>query len=164
MIKTRSIPGQQQVWIYLLSFLFLGVNLFLISRDIYYLSVLPVLLIFIAAAFTSLDKILLAVVFFTPLSVELDEIIPDIAFNLFLPTEPLLVGIFFLFFFKLLLDGKIDRRILTHPVTIVIYFYLFWMLLTSLTSTMPLVSLKYFLSRFWYIVGFYFIGIHLFAQ
>lgn len=164
MTKNKPIPGQQQVWIYLLGFLFLGVNLFLISRDIYYLSVLPVLLIFIAAAFISLDKILLAVVFFTPLSVELDEIIPDIAFNLFLPTEPLLVGIFFLFFFKLLLDGKIDRRILTHPVTIVIYFYLFWMLLTSLTSTMPLVSLKYFLSRFWYIVGFYFIGIHLFAQ
>jgi len=38
------------------------------------------------------------------------------------------------------------------------------MLITSLTSTMPIVSLKFFLSRIWFIVGFYFLTSKLFES
>ena len=45
-----------------------------------------------------------------------------------------------------------------HPISYIIYFSLFWMLLTSFTSEMPIVSLKYLLSRLWFVVPFYFIA------
>jgi putative inorganic carbon (hco3(-)) transporter len=43
-------------------------------------------------------------------------------------------------------------------------FYLFWMLVTSITSTMPLVSFKFLLVKIWFITGFYFLGIKLFEN
>ena len=42
-------------------------------------------------------------------------------------------------------------RILNHPVTYAILFYLFWILVTSVTSSMPLVSFKFLLARIWFI-------------
>jgi O-antigen ligase len=51
-----------------------------------------------------------------------------------------------------------------HPVTLAICFSLFWILLTSFTSTMPIVSLKFFLSRIWFIVGFYLVTAKLFES
>jgi O-antigen ligase len=83
---------------------------------------------------------------------------------MFLPTEPLLFGILLIFIMKCFANGKFDRDILTHPISLAIYFSLFWMLVTSLTSTMPLVSLKYLLSRIWFIVGFYLLTAKLFES
>ena len=60
--------------------------------------------------------------------------------------------------------GKFDRDIMRHPVTLAIYFSLFWILLTSLTSTMPIVSIKFFLSRLWFVVGFYLITTKIFES
>jgi O-antigen ligase len=65
---------------------------------------------------------------------------------------------------KYLLLGQFDRAIMRHPVTLAIYFSLFWILVTSLTSTMPIVSLKFLLSRIWFIVGFYLITAKLFES
>ncbi len=149
---------------YLTSFLFIAINLVFIAYDFYYFAFLPVVLLFVFAAFVSLDKILLAVVFFTPLSVPLDYFFKGIPVNLSLPTEPLLFGILFLFIFKLLLDGNFDRKILLHPVSIAIYIHLFWIFITSLTSTMPMVSFKFLLSRLWFVVGGYFLFIQVFKN
>jgi len=67
-----------------------------------------------------------------------------------------------IFIMKYCAAGKFDHDIMRHPVTLAIYLSLFWILLTSLTSTMPVVSLKFFLSRIWFIVGFYLITTKLF--
>ncbi|PLX14529.1 MAG: hypothetical protein C0597_09875 [Marinilabiliales bacterium] len=130
----------------------------------YYIAFFPVLLIFILASITSLDKVILSIVFFTPLSIQLDYIIPDIPVNLYLPTEPLLIGVLFLFIFKLLLDGKFDKKITMHPVSIVIYIHLIWLIFSSITSTMPGVSFKFFLSRSWFIVALYFVATQVFKN
>ena len=63
--------------------------------------------------------------------------------------------------FKLIFEGGFDRKITRHPVTLAILFMLGWMVLTSLTSTMPLVSLKYTIARLWFIVAFYFVASHI---
>jgi O-antigen ligase len=83
---------------------------------------------------------------------------------MFLPTEPLLFGILLIFIMKYFLEGQFDRDIMRHPVTIAIYFSLFWILVTSFTSTMPIVSLKFLLSRIWFIAGFYLITAKLFES
>ncbi|MFO7843817.1 MAG: O-antigen ligase family protein [Bacteroidales bacterium] len=156
--------SKNKILFYAVSFLFVAVNLFFIAQDIYYIAFLPVILLFIFAGFVSLDKVLLAVVFFTPLSVRLDDIIPSIPFNLYLPTEPLLIGILFLFICKLLLDGYFDKKILAHPLSIAIYINLGWILLTSFTSTLPVVSFKFFLSRIWFVIPMYFLATQLFKN
>jgi O-antigen ligase len=149
---------------FLISFLFIALNLVFIAHDFYYAAFLPVLILFLFTAIVSIDKIFLLVVFFTPLSVRLDEFIPGIPVNLSLPTEPLLAGILVLFIFKLLLDGKFDKKILLHPVSIAIFINLTWIFITSITSTMPGVSFKFFLSRLWFVVGAYFLATHIFSN
>ncbi|MGM0503990.1 MAG: O-antigen ligase family protein [Bacteroidota bacterium] len=156
--------SKNKILFYAVSILFVAVNLFFIAQDIYYIAFLPVILLFVFAGFVSLDKVLLAVVFFTPLSVRLDDIIPSIPFNLYLPTEPLLIGILFLFICKLLLDGYFDKKILAHPLSIAIYINLGWILLTSFTSTLPVVSFKFFLSRIWFVIPMYFLATQLFKN
>ncbi|MFC2103851.1 O-antigen ligase family protein [Bacteroidota bacterium] len=155
---------KNKILFYSISLLFVAVNILFLAYDIYYISFLPILLIFLLASLISLDKVLLAIVFFTPLSIRLDYIIPDIPVNLYLPTEPLLLGTLFLFIFKLLLDGKFDRKILLHPVSITIYINLFWIFLTSFTSTMPFASFKFLLSRLWFVVAMYFLATQVFKQ
>jgi len=159
-LRTRK----NKILFYAISILFVAVNLFFIAQDIYYIAFLPVILLFIFAGFFSLDKVLLAIVFFTPLSVRLDDIFPAIPVNLYLPTEPLLIGILFLFICKLLLDGYFDKKILVHPLSIAIYINLGWIFLTSFTSTMPLVSFKFFLSRIWFVIPMYFLATQLFKK
>ncbi len=127
-------------------------------------SVLPVVLAMVLVAIFSLDTLLLLVTFFTPLSLPLHDLIPGLSFDMFLPTEPLMVGILVLFLFKLAEQKQFDRDILKHPVSLALYFYLGWMLLTSITSTMPVVSIKFWVSKLWFIVAFYFLGILLFRD
>jgi len=127
-------------------------------------AVLPLILTIVFLAFCKLDWLLLLITFCTPLSLPLSELYPDLPFDMFLPTEPLLFGILILFLFKLIETRGPDRQITRHPVSLVIYFYLFWILVTSLTSTMPVVSLKFLLSKIWFIAAFYFLGIYLFRD
>ncbi len=128
------------------------------------INVLPVALAIVLLAVFALDKLLYLVVFFTPLSIPLSELVHGLGVNMFLPTEPLLFGILLIFILKCFANGTFDRDILTHPISLAIYFGLFWMLVTSLTSTMPLVSLKFLLSRIWFIVGFYLLTAKLFES
>ncbi len=124
---------------------------------------LPAVLLVILLAFYQLDRLLLLITFLTPLSVPLSEI-SQLPFDMFLPTEPLLFGVLILFLFKLIDKQPFDRAIIRHPVTLTIYFYLGWMFLSSLTSIMPIVSLKYWLSKVWFVAAFYFLGIYLFRD
>lgn len=151
-------------WFYLISLLFIAINLVFVAYEVYYIAFLPLILLFVFASFVALDKILMVIVFFTPLSVQLKDFLPGITFNVSIPTEPLLFGVLILFVFKLLIDGKIDKNIVLHPVSMAISFYLFWILITSLTSTIPLVSIKFFLSKLWFIVSMYLLAAHLFKD
>lgn len=150
---------------YLISALFILLNAyFLVKKHSMIISALPLVFSIVLLAIFELDKLLLLVVAFTPLSLPLSELMPGLDFNMFLPTEPLLFGILLIFVLKLAANGSFDRKILLHPISLAIYFSLFWMLVTSLTSTMPMVSLKFLLSRIWFIVGFYLLTAKLFES
>jgi O-antigen ligase len=74
----------------------------------------------------------------------------------------LLFGITLLLFFRLIMTGRINREVARHPVSLAIYFYLGWMLLTSITSSMPLVSIKHWVARVWFVVPYFFLLVHVF--
>jgi O-antigen ligase len=153
------------VFFYLISVLFILLNAwFLVTKHSMVINALPAAFLIVALAVFAFDKLIYLIVFCTPLSIPLSELMRGLPINMFLPTEPLLFGVLLIFILKVSASGKFDREILKHPVSLAIYFSLIWMLITSMTSTMPVVSLKFLLSRIWFIVGFYLLTAKLFES
>jgi O-antigen ligase len=150
---------------YAISVMFILLNIwFMVKRETMVLNLLPFVLFVVILAIFSTDRILKLVVFFTPLSLELSKLVPGLSFDMFLPTEPLLFGVLLLFLLRIVAERGFDGHILRHPVSWAIWLLLFWIFITTLTSTMPLVSLKFLMVRIWFIVGFYLLGIKLFQD
>ena len=150
---------------YAIAALFIIIDCFLIVKfQNYMFNFLPLALIVIAGIFFSLDKALLFSVMCIPFSLPLKEFYSGLDFNIDLPTEPLFVTIMFIFVLKLLLERQYDRRIIRHPLSIMILIYLLWHLVTVCTSTLPLVSLKCWVASLWFIMPFFFLGILLFKD
>lgn len=150
-------------WIYLFSFIFIALNSYLISQEFYYFSLLPFALALISMAFFNLEKLMLFIVFCTPLSINLEEMELG-GIGMYLPTEPLMFGVMLLFFLKLIYEQNFDSRIIKHPVTIAILFNIFWLIITAITSELPVVSFKFVVARMWFVVCFYFIATQLFVK
>ena len=150
---------------YLISISFILLNVFfMVKRDSVVVNALPFLLAFLLIVIFSFDKIIYLAVLFVPLSVPLSDIMPGFGFDMYLPTEPLLFGLLIVFILKLISERGFDRQILTHPVSLAIYINLLWIFLTALTSTMPVVSFKFFLSRVWFVAALYFLVVKLFSE
>ena len=150
---------------YAIAALFIIIDCFLIVKfQNYMFNLLPLVLIVIAGIFFSLDKALLFSVMCIPFSLPLKEFYSGLDFNIDLPTEPLFVTIMFIFILKLLLEHQYDRKILRHPLSIMIFIYLAWHLVTVFTSTIPLVSLKCWVASLWFILPFFFLGVLLFKD
>ncbi len=150
-------------WIYIFSFVFIILNSYLVVKEFYYLALVPCALALVFMAFFRLDKLMWFIVFSTPLSINLEEL--DIGgIGMYIPTEPLMFGVMLLFFFKLILEKKFDSNIIKHPITLAILANLVWITITSITSEMPVVSLKFLLARVWFVVCFYFIATQLFRD
>jgi putative inorganic carbon (HCO3(-)) transporter len=149
-------------WVYGISFAFLLANTYCIANEFYWLNLLPPVIMVVYMAITQLDKLLMFCVFLVPLSVNLAS--NEVRIGVSLPVEPILMGILVLYAVRLLYSGKMNRELLTHPVTIAILFNLAWIFITSLTSQMPIVSFKWLLSRLWFVIPFYFIGYYMFTD
>jgi len=150
------------LWGILISFV--ALNSIMLALEIFYVPLVPALLLFLALAIVAVDKYLLVIVFFVPVSVPLSRLIEGLSIDMYLPTEPLLAGLLLLYMVKYLMGDRIDLKVLRHPVTLAIYFHLGWLFITSLTSTDMLVSFKMLASRLWFIVGFYLLATQLFRK
>ncbi len=122
----------------------------------------PVFLVLLFLYLFSLDKVIMMIVFLTPLAVNYKNY--DLGIGISLPTEPLMLGVLFIFLIRLFYDGGYNTRILKHPVTIAILINLFWLFITIFTSEIPLVSVKFFVARLWFLVPFYFIAVIIFRK
>ncbi|TSA37647.1 MAG: O-antigen ligase family protein [Porphyromonadaceae bacterium] len=150
--------------VYLISLGFVLANSYLITKDKYVLAALPIGLAFILIAIYRFHWLFWMVLFLVPLSVPLKEFSIGLDINMFLPTEPILAGMMIIFLLRLALDGGYDRSVLRHPVTRIILLQVVWILITSITSTMPIVSVKFLLSRLWFLTVFYFLAIQFFKN
>lgn len=150
--------------VYLISLVYAIALGYLISKDKMYLLALPLGLGALWIGLTRMNSLFWLVLFFVPFSFPLKELAPTLGLNLFLPTEPLLAGLVILFIWKIFVDAKFDRGVLNHPITQIIFVQLIWIVVTTITSTMPEVSLKFLVSRFWFIAVFYFMATQLFKN
>ncbi|MBO7481519.1 MAG: O-antigen ligase family protein [Bacteroidales bacterium] len=163
--KSKLTHKAKIIAFYALAVVFIIIDCFLIAKyQTYAFNLLPVAIIVIAAMFFALDKVLLFSVLCIPFSIPLKEFYPDLGFNIDIPTEPLFVGIMLIFILKQLIEHKYDRKILKHPLSVVVIIYIIWHLVTVCTSTMPLVSIKSWLASLWFILPFFFLGILLFKD
>ena len=116
---------------------------------------LPILLGVLMLYVFSFDRVLFLIAFLTPLSINLEGLGLDIGLSLSIPVEPLLFGVLFFFIAKLLYEKKFDNKIAYHPISIIIYLMFIWILVTTITSEMPLVSAKYLLARLLFLLILY---------
>jgi len=142
--------------------LFIVLNLLLLLHEVYYAAFVPLVIILLYLVIKLPEYVIFFITFITPLSYNLR--IEELKSEIIIPTEPIIIILSIMIFFRFILDGVYDKRIYKNPLTLAIIFNLIWILLTSITSTMPLVSLKFFISRLWYVVVFYLLGIHLFKN
>lgn len=134
----------------------------IVAKEWWELLLLPAGLLVVWLTLYRLDWAMWFVVLSTPLSVNLTDLTGGAGLSL--PTEPMLVLITGLVIVKMLFMGEYDIRLIKHPISIAIYIYLAWMLLTVITSQLPLVSLKQWITRVWFIVPYYFVLGHLFLR
>jgi len=135
----------------------------LILKEYFFISILiPIALIITVLYLFALDKLILLIVFLTPLAINISNL--EMGLGISLPTEPLLFGVLVLFIAKVLFSNYIDKRIIKHPVSVFVIINLIWIFFTSLTSEIPLVSFKFFLARLWFVIPMYFIGVMIFKK
>jgi len=151
-------------WIAAACLLFVVVNAVLIANEVYWAALLPAVLIVGWALIASVDRLLLFIVFCTPLSINLEQLEMG-GIGVALPTEPLMVAIMLLFLLKVALEKNvIDARVLRHPVTAVLAAQLIWAAVCIVPSEMPVVSVKFLLARLWFVITMYFMASRLFER
>jgi len=130
--------------------------------DILWLSLLPTVIFTGWLIIYHPTKVLLFIAFATPLSIKV--FIEQLGSGINLPTEPLMIIMMGFFWLKVFLDADYDIKVIRQPITMAIVFNLFWILVTACTSSMPLVSIKFFIARFWFVTCFYFLGVLMFKK
>lgn len=144
-----------------------GIVYFLINKNsLFYVYCLSpaIILIFFLAIF-KLDSLIKGVIFFTPLSVSLRDFgITGDTLDLSFPTEPVLAGIMIIFIFNEIHSGVVEKSFWRHPVTLVLIAQIIWALITTVTSSMPVVSMKYVIAKLWFVSTAYFLSAHLFKN
>jgi O-antigen ligase len=117
--------------------------------------IIPVTLLVLLLALLSLEHLLLLTLFLTPLSLQLSFITGGTGVDLSIPTEPVMAVLLLITLFKLIVTREFPHELMRHPLTLLAGLYLLWTLAASVSSTMPLISLKTLAYRMWFIAGFY---------
>lgn len=135
---------------------------YFIGTDQPYLTLIPFGLVGMYFALFHTEFTLIALGFLTPLSINIEEYVDG--YGLFIPTEPLLLGMMFLLIMQQFIRNQIDPDFKKNPIVWAVGFYLFWILVSSITSSDPGVSFKYLLSKLWFIVPILFFGHPIFGK
>jgi putative inorganic carbon (hco3(-)) transporter len=150
-------------WVILGSLLFIGLNFMFILKDQWLFAFVPFALILLFIAIIRMDWALLFCAFSAPLSFNL-EYLTDGKLGLFMPTEPLLAGLMILVVAREIHKPFLPKELYRHPVFFASLFYLFWLFVTAVTSTHPVVSFKFLLVRLWFFIPVLYFGVFVFRN
>jgi putative inorganic carbon (HCO3(-)) transporter len=116
--------------------------------------VFPFLLIATYLAIYFTEYYFYALVLFLPVSINVEDL--GYGLGMSFPGE-IMIAFLVVFILANILKGKfIKREILVHPISIIIYIDLAWMIISSFFSTMPFISAKYIFIRLMFLLVFYF--------
>lgn len=148
--------------LYLIGLAYIFLSIYLIWVDLAYLTLASFGLIAVFTAIYYTEYAFLAIAFLTPLSINIEEFTNS--FGLFIPTEPLLFGMMLLFLMMNLRKRIYDLNVWKNPIVWALSFYICWIFITSITSSLPVVSFKFLLVRLWFIIPMIFIGSIIFKK
>ena len=126
-------------------------NGFAIIREVQAVPLVTVAAVGLYVLLFHADVAMYLVALTTPFSVIISS--KDIHLGLSLPSEGLMIALTMIFFARILYDLRINRAFLKHPISIAILVYLGWMLITCITSVRPVISIKFFASKLWFITS-----------
>lgn len=138
---------------------FILLNCLALMKEFMYLPFLSGGLLLLYLLIFKIDWLIYLMAFVTPFSILFAN--DKINIGISMPSELLMISLSILFLIRILYDFKFDKEIIRHPITIAVLFYLFWLLVTSITSEIPLVSFKFLASKLWFIIACYFMVIQL---
>ena len=124
-------------------------------------ALVPVALLAVWLLVTRLETALLVMALLTPFAINM-ALLPGM--ELSMPVEPLMILFSAIFLFRVLAERDYDRRLLRHPVTLLVTASLVWMAVTSATSELPWVSAKYTLARLWFVLPFFYASAQIFRN
>ena len=150
--QTHKINKRQIIGLVIALVLVLA-NGFAIIREVQAIPLVTVAAVGLYILLFHADVAMYLIAITTPFSVIISS--KDIHLGLSLPSEGLMIALTMIFFVRILYDLRINRAFLKHPISIALLIYLGWMLITCLTSVRPVISLKFFASKLWFITSCY---------
>lgn len=152
-------------YLVILAYIFLNAYVLLFERNQFYIfNALPIVLLILFWAITDIEKVMYIMIFSAPLSIGLKEMGLTQGIDLSIPCEPLMAGVMLIYFLNEINHGVTPKKILKHPVTVIILIQLGWMAFTTMTSELPVISIKYIIARLWFITSSYFMAMQLFKN
>ena len=137
--------------IILLGSIFVGV-----ATNFYYLVALPLAVIIGYIAVVDFKQLFFFTLLFIPFSIEM-ELPGGLATDF--PSEGMVVGLMLVYLLYFLSNLKtLNAAFFKHPITLLIILHLVWIFITTIHSHNLLVSVKWLLAKFWYVVVFYFLA------
>lgn len=143
--------------IILFTLFFIGFASVFIFLENYLFLIFPIILVIVYLAIFYKTNLFLLLIFCTPLSINLESF-TDGKIGLFLPTEPLLFGLMILTIMHQIKHKIISNHFWTNGIVLSLLFYMYWILITAVSSTHIDVSFKYFLMKLWYLIPIFGLG------
>ncbi len=134
-----------------------------IALQQYALAALPLVVGIVGVALHRRDLLLLGMVATVPLSLNLEQLSIG-GVGLYLPTEPILFGLLLLFMLDRVRGVPMMPALERHPISRWIQLMFVWLVITTLLSWDPLVSLKFTIARAWFVVGFFYLMVPIAAR
>lgn len=155
---------KENKWIITCSALLCAMALVFVCFDNWLFYLVPLALLTVYGAIFHTQTTFLALFFFTPISINIEEFADSAGIGLFLPTEPIMAGMMILIVAVQLKKPFVDIGILKNQLSWAILFYLLWILVTCITSSHPLVSVKFLLAKLWFIIPLVLYGTLVFRE
>ena len=124
-----------------------------IASGTYWVAGLPVLLWVVAQAVIDFRPLFWLLLVMIPLGTEVN--LPG-GIGTDLPTEPLAVGLTGLLIVHLVRYWpRYDHRTFLHPIALLLYLHVAWILVSTAFGEIALISLKFSLAKLWYVGAFF---------
>lgn len=159
---TRLTAGSSQplekFWLrlfYVFGGLMLICALLAIYTENYLLLLIPCGVLFLYLSINDFRAIYYLLLFLLPLSTEVA--LPG-GFATDFPTEPLIAGLMILFIGAVAArPALLDKEVLKNPIIFLLLLHYCWILVATIYSADPLVSVKFAVAKTWYIITFVFV-------
>lgn len=135
---------------------------YLVEQEYLWAFAIPAILLIVYVGIQRIDFLFFMGVFLTPFAINFQK--TTIGIGVSIPSEPLIFLTLSLFMARLFYYRDIERDLLRHPITILILLHVLWMIITTASSSIFLVSFKATLARICFVSVYYLLAVQVFKK